>query len=43
MLLNLHSKLEKDILLNTYIEAGASTEDYTQGVFVYYAIDFMLT
>jgi len=30
------SKLEKDIIRNTYTEAGATTEDYPQGVYVYW-------
>jgi len=34
------SNLEKDILRNTYTEAGATTEDYPQGVYVYWRDGF---
>jgi len=30
------SNLEKDILRKTYVEAGSTTEDYPQGVYVYW-------
>jgi beta-galactosidase len=34
------SKLEKDILQNTYTNAGATAEDYPQGVYVYWRNGF---
>jgi beta-galactosidase len=34
------SKLEKDILRNAYTEAGATIEDYPQGVYVYWRDGF---
>jgi len=34
------SKLEKDILRNVYTEAGATIEDYLQGVYVYWRDGF---
>jgi beta-galactosidase len=34
------SKLEKDILRNIYTETGATTEDYPQGVYVYWRNGF---
>ncbi|WP_428232847.1 beta-galactosidase [Flavobacterium sp.] len=34
------SKLEKDILRNMYINAGATTEDYPEGIFVYWRDGF---
>jgi beta-galactosidase len=35
------SKLEKDILQKTYVNAGATTEDYPKGIYVYWRTDFM--
>jgi len=34
------SKLEKDVLSNIYTKAGATTEDYPQGVYVYWRDGF---
>ncbi|MDP4228484.1 MAG: beta-galactosidase trimerization domain-containing protein, partial [Bacteroidota bacterium] len=36
------SKLEKDILRDTYRETGATTEDYPQGVYVYWRDGFYI-
>jgi beta-galactosidase len=36
------SKLEKDILRNAYVESGATTEDYPQGVYVYWRDGFYI-
>jgi beta-galactosidase len=36
------SKLEKDILRNIYAAAGATTEDYPQGVYVYWRDGFYI-
>jgi len=34
------SKLEKDILQNIYTNAGATTEDYPKGIYVYWRDGF---
>jgi beta-galactosidase len=36
------SRLEKDILRNIYADAGAATEDYPQGVYVYWRDGFYI-
>ncbi|WP_291125849.1 beta-galactosidase [Flavobacterium sp. UBA6031] len=36
------SNLEKDILHNTYVESGATTEDYPQGIYVYWRDGFYI-
>jgi beta-galactosidase len=36
------SKLEKDILSTIYSQAGATTEDYPQGVYVYWRDGFYI-
>ena len=36
------SKLEKDILRDTYTKAGATTEDYPEGIYVYWRDGFNL-
>ena len=36
------SKLEKDILRDTYQNAGATTEDYPQGIYIYWRDGFYL-
>jgi len=36
------SRLEKDVLRDIYTKAGATTEDYPQGVYVYYRDGFYI-
>jgi beta-galactosidase len=36
------SKLEKDILQDTYTKAGATTEDYPEGIYVYWRDGFYI-
>jgi len=36
------SRLEKDILRDIYTKAGATTEDYPQGVYIYYRDGFYI-